>query len=125
MISLHHLGAAPTLPHVPLALYLVGFFSPTYDPAQSPFVNYHRALEYERLKSSQYLDLLASAELQERHDPALAKIFRKRRIDPNTLVAGNGGGLDANGPPMHGLASSATLTIPANGLLVFSKTKAA
>jgi 1,4-alpha-glucan branching enzyme len=39
----------------------------------------------------------------------------------NPLVAGNGGGVDANGPPMHGLPSSATLTIPANGLVVFAK----
>jgi 1,4-alpha-glucan branching enzyme len=39
----------------------------------------------------------------------------------NPLVAGNCGGVDANGPPMHGLPSSATLTIPANGLLIFAK----
>jgi 1,4-alpha-glucan branching enzyme len=39
----------------------------------------------------------------------------------NPLVAGNGGGVDANGPPMHGLPSSATLTIPASGLVVFAK----
>ena len=39
----------------------------------------------------------------------------------NPFVAGNGGGVDANGPPMHGLPSSATLTIPANGLLIFAK----
>jgi 1,4-alpha-glucan branching enzyme len=39
----------------------------------------------------------------------------------NPLVAGNGGGVDANGPPMHGLPNSATLTIPANGLVVFAR----
>ena len=39
----------------------------------------------------------------------------------NPLVAGNCGGVDANGPPMHGLPSSSTLTIPANGLLIFAK----
>ena len=39
----------------------------------------------------------------------------------NPLVAGNCGGVDANGPPMHGLPNSATLTIPANGLLIFAK----
>lgn len=39
----------------------------------------------------------------------------------NPLVAGNGGGVDANGPPLHGLPNSAALTIPANGLLVFEK----
>jgi 1,4-alpha-glucan branching enzyme len=39
----------------------------------------------------------------------------------NPLVAGNGGGVDANGPAMHGLPNSAALTIPANGLLVFAR----
>lgn len=39
----------------------------------------------------------------------------------NPLVAGNGGGLDADGPPMHGLPASASLTIPANGLLIFAR----
>jgi 1,4-alpha-glucan branching enzyme len=39
----------------------------------------------------------------------------------NPVVAGNGGGVDANGPPMHGLPNSATLTIPANGLVVFAR----
>jgi hypothetical protein len=39
----------------------------------------------------------------------------------NPAVAGNGGEVDANGPPMHGLAHSAALTIPANGLLVFAR----
>ena len=39
----------------------------------------------------------------------------------NPFVTGNGGAIDANGPPMHELPSSASLTIPANGLLVFSR----
>jgi 1,4-alpha-glucan branching enzyme len=39
----------------------------------------------------------------------------------NPLVAGNGGGVNANGPPMHGLPNSAALTIPANGLVVFAR----
>ena len=40
---------------------------------------------------------------------------------PNPLVAGNAGAVTADGPPMHGFAQSATLTIPANGLLVFAR----
>jgi 1,4-alpha-glucan branching enzyme len=40
---------------------------------------------------------------------------------PNPVVAGNAGAVTADGPPMHGLAQSATLTIPANGLLVFAR----
>ena len=39
----------------------------------------------------------------------------------NPRVAGNGGQIDASGPAMHGLPCSAAVTIPANGLLVFSK----
>jgi len=39
----------------------------------------------------------------------------------NPLVAGNGGAVDAGGPPMHGLPTSAALTIPANGPLVFAR----
>ncbi len=39
----------------------------------------------------------------------------------NPIVAGNGGGVWADGPPMHGLPASAGLVIPANGLVVFSR----
>jgi 1,4-alpha-glucan branching enzyme len=39
----------------------------------------------------------------------------------NPLVAGNGGSVNADGPALHGLPASATLTIPANGLLVFAR----
>lgn len=39
----------------------------------------------------------------------------------NPIVAGNGGGITAIGPPMHGLPSSASIVIPANGVVVFSR----
>jgi 1,4-alpha-glucan branching enzyme len=39
----------------------------------------------------------------------------------NPWVAGNGGGIWANGDPMHGLSSSATIVIPANSVLVFAR----
>jgi 1,4-alpha-glucan branching enzyme len=39
----------------------------------------------------------------------------------NPTVAGNGGGVYASGPPMHGLPCSADLTIPANGFVVFER----
>jgi 1,4-alpha-glucan branching enzyme len=39
----------------------------------------------------------------------------------NPSVSGNGGAVNADGPPMHGLPNSASLTIPANGLLVFAR----
>jgi len=40
---------------------------------------------------------------------------------PNPWVAGNGGAVEADGPGLHGFDQSATLTIPANGLLVFAR----
>jgi 1,4-alpha-glucan branching enzyme len=40
-------------------------------------------------------------------------------VNPN--VAGNGGGIQADGPPMHGLDHSASLTLPANSILVFAR----
>jgi len=40
----------------------------------------------------------------------------------NPRVAGNGGGVRAADKPMHGFAASASIVIPANGVLVFAKT---
>ena len=40
---------------------------------------------------------------------------------PNPWVAGNAGAVEADGPALHGFDHSATLTIPANGLLVFAR----
>jgi 1,4-alpha-glucan branching enzyme len=37
----------------------------------------------------------------------------------NPMTAGNHGGVDAQDMPMHGLAASASVVIPANGLVVF------
>ena len=39
----------------------------------------------------------------------------------NPIVAGNGGGINADGGPMHGLPSSASVVIPANGFVVFAR----
>jgi len=39
----------------------------------------------------------------------------------NPWVAGNGGGVQAEGPPMHGFASSASIVIPANGVVVLAR----
>ncbi len=39
----------------------------------------------------------------------------------NPMVAGNAGGVEADGPGMHGLAASASVVIPANGVVVFRK----
>jgi 1,4-alpha-glucan branching enzyme len=42
-------------------------------------------------------------------------------VSVNPQVAGNAGGVWANGPGMHGLAASASVVIPANGVVVFVK----
>lgn len=39
----------------------------------------------------------------------------------NPIVAGNGGVVEASGPPLHGLPCSASLTIPGNGFVVFAR----
>jgi 1,4-alpha-glucan branching enzyme len=39
----------------------------------------------------------------------------------NPQVAGNGGSIQASDAPMHGLAASASIVIPANGILVFTR----
>jgi 1,4-alpha-glucan branching enzyme len=39
----------------------------------------------------------------------------------NPMVAGNGGGIQASGPPLHGLPASASIVIPANGFVVFAR----
>src|SRR5207248_3023939 len=36
-------------------------------------------------------------------------------------VVGNGGWVHADGPPLHDLPHSATIAIPANGVLVFAR----
>ncbi len=39
----------------------------------------------------------------------------------NPVAQGNYGGVDADGPPLHGLPNSAGITIPANSILVFAR----
>jgi 1,4-alpha-glucan branching enzyme len=40
---------------------------------------------------------------------------------PNPQVAGNGGSIQAGGPPLHGFQTSARIVIPANGVVVFCR----
>jgi len=39
----------------------------------------------------------------------------------NPIVVGNGGGINASGPPLHGFEASANIVIPANGFVVFAE----
>jgi 1,4-alpha-glucan branching enzyme len=52
-----------------------------------------------------------------------AEVFNSDVYDNwvNPWVAGNGGGIQANGGPLHGFAASASVVIPANGVVVFAK----
>ncbi|MGA1984125.1 MAG: alpha amylase C-terminal domain-containing protein [Acidobacteriaceae bacterium] len=42
-------------------------------------------------------------------------------VSVNPQVAGNAGGVNADGPPLHNLPASASIVIPANGVVVFVK----
>jgi 1,4-alpha-glucan branching enzyme len=52
-----------------------------------------------------------------------AEVFNSDVYDnwANPIVAGNGTGVHANGGPMHGLPASASVIIPANGVVVFAR----
>jgi len=39
----------------------------------------------------------------------------------NPAVTGNGGGVFAEGQPLHGFGDSAVVTLPANSILVFAR----
>ena len=39
----------------------------------------------------------------------------------NPWVAGNHGGIEAGGSPLHGFVASASIVIPANGVVVFAR----
>lgn len=51
------------------------------------------------------------------------EVFNSDAYDnfPNPMAQGNGGGINADGPPQHGLAQSAGITLPANAFLVFAR----
>jgi 1,4-alpha-glucan branching enzyme len=51
------------------------------------------------------------------------EVFNSDAYDnwPNSWVAGNGGGVFVGGPPTHGLPASATITVPANSVVVFTR----
>ena len=57
------------------------------------------------------------------HSGAWAEIFNSDVYDNwvNPQVAGNGGGITASGPPLHGFRASANIVIPANGMVVFAR----
>jgi 1,4-alpha-glucan branching enzyme len=52
-----------------------------------------------------------------------AEVFNSDVYDNwvNPWVAGNGGAIAATGGPLHGFAASASVVIPANGVVVFAR----
>jgi 1,4-alpha-glucan branching enzyme len=54
---------------------------------------------------------------------AWAELFNSDVYDNfiNPTPTGNGGSITAGSTPLHGFAASAPITIPANGVLVFSR----
>jgi 1,4-alpha-glucan branching enzyme len=52
-----------------------------------------------------------------------AEVFNSDVYDnwANPQVAGNGAGVVAGGPPLHGFAASASVVIPANGVVAFAR----
>jgi 1,4-alpha-glucan branching enzyme len=55
-----------------------------------------------------------------------AEVFNSDVYDNwvNPLVAGNGGAIEATGGPLHGFSASASIVIPANGVVVFARQQA-
>jgi 1,4-alpha-glucan branching enzyme len=52
-----------------------------------------------------------------------AEVFNSDVYDNcvNPWVAGNGTGIQVNGGPLHGFVASASVVIPANGVVVFTR----
>ena len=95
--------------------------------------NYNRVLAYQRWIPGFGRDVVVVASLNESTQygyqipfPSAGHWFEVFNSDVyenwvNPQVAGNGGGVEAQGPGMNGLAASTGLTMPANGLLVFAR----
>jgi 1,4-alpha-glucan branching enzyme len=95
--------------------------------------NQNRVLAYQRWVEGAGNDVVVVASLSETNQynyqvgfPSggrWSEVFNSDVYDNwvNPTVAGNGGGVDASGPPLHGLPASARVTIPANGFVVFAR----
>jgi 1,4-alpha-glucan branching enzyme len=95
--------------------------------------NQNRVLAYRRWVEGTGHDLVVIASLNEAnwfgyqigfpYGGRWTEVFNSDVYDNwvNPFVAGNGGGINASGPPRHGLPCSAAVTIPANGFVVFAR----
>jgi len=66
---------------------------------------------------------LHNYEIGFRHGGAWREVFNSDYFEssPGHQTTGNGGTVYASGLPMHGFSASARVTIPANGVLVFTR----
>ncbi|HLQ22361.1 MAG TPA: alpha amylase C-terminal domain-containing protein, partial [Gemmatimonadales bacterium] len=95
--------------------------------------NDNRIIAFHRWLDGVGRDAVVVASLNEAtfHDYALGfpirgawkEVFNSDLYDNwvNPWTSGNGGGVSADGPSLHGLPTSARIVIPANGLLVFAR----
>jgi len=95
--------------------------------------NQNRVLAFHRWVEGVGADVLVAATLSEKNwynyeigfpsGGQWVEVFNSDVYDNwvNPTVAGNGGGIDASGPPRDGLGYSAIITIPANGFVVFAR----
>jgi 1,4-alpha-glucan branching enzyme len=93
--------------------------------------NQNRVIAFQRWVDGVGADVVVAATLSEKNwynyeigfpgGGRWAEIFNSDVYDNwvNPTVAGNGGGVNASGPPRDGLGYSASITIPANGFVVF------
>ncbi len=95
--------------------------------------NQNRVLAFQRWVEGAGNDVVVVASLNEKnwYDYQIGfpggghwiEVFNSDAYDNwvNPTTAGNGGSIYASGPPMHGLPSSASVTIPANGFVIFAR----
>jgi 1,4-alpha-glucan branching enzyme len=95
--------------------------------------NYDRVLVLHRWVEGEGRDIVVVASLDEapKHGYAVGlpfagawrELFNSDFYDafPNAGAIGNGGGVEASGPPMDGFDASATMTLPANGVIVLGR----
>lgn len=93
----------------------------------------NRVIAFQRWVEGAGRDVVVAASLNESTDWSYAlgfpgpgrwlEVFNSDVYDHwvNPMVAGNGSGVTADGPPMHGLPCSASVVIPANGFVVFAR----
>jgi 1,4-alpha-glucan branching enzyme len=95
--------------------------------------NQNRVLVFQRWVEGAGNDVVVAASLNEKNwynyqigfprGGRWAEVFNSDVYDNwvNPTTAGNGGGVCALGLPMHGLSFSASITLPANGFVVFAR----